>query len=123
MPPADGPSAYSLSDLKFKRLGYLSLDSNERSDYQARELKSVYVQAPSYCLKLVLHQCHTNRYNLHNQVGLIALSCYGTPFGGAPSTSKPSSASATLGNLESYESSIRDKIKQVVALKDAAVAR
>lgn len=33
VPPANGPSSYSLSDLKFKRLGYLSLDSNERSDF------------------------------------------------------------------------------------------
>mmetsp|Transcript_63886 Transcript_63886/g.207625 ORF Transcript_63886/g.207625 Transcript_63886/m.207625 type:complete len:128 (+) Transcript_63886:242-625(+) len=38
--PEDGePSTYDT--VPFKRLGYLSLDSNERSQFQARELKTV----------------------------------------------------------------------------------
>ncbi len=75
----------------------------------------------------MLHQCHTNRYNLHNQVGLIALSCYGTPY--APATpgsgypAPPSSSSSALDKLESYEASVKEKIKEVIVLKDAAVAR
>ena len=32
-----------LNEIKFDRLGYLSLDANERSGFSARELKSVYV--------------------------------------------------------------------------------
>eukprot|EP00439_Symbiodinium_sp_Y106_P069776 s1348_g12.t1 len=51
MAPTSGPAA--VEAVQFKRLGYLSLDSNERS------------------------QCHINRYNALNQVGLIALSCLG----------------------------------------------
>ncbi|CAE8587431.1 unnamed protein product, partial [Polarella glacialis] len=61
----------------FKRLGYLSLDSNERSQFQARELKSVYVDVPAQFLRILFHKCHINRYNIVNQVGLIALSCLG----------------------------------------------
>lgn len=38
-------------------------------------------------------------------------------------SSKPSSASASLTNLDQYESSIREKIKQVLVLKDEAVGR
>mmetsp|Transcript_22355 Transcript_22355/g.69027 ORF Transcript_22355/g.69027 Transcript_22355/m.69027 type:complete len:845 (+) Transcript_22355:500-3034(+) len=56
--PVDGiqPSLWT-------RLGYMSLDANERSQYQARELKSVYVDAQG-------------RY-LFNQVGIIALNVLG----------------------------------------------
>ena len=34
-----------LNEIEFKRIGYMSLDPNERSGFQARELKSVYVTA------------------------------------------------------------------------------
>ena len=62
---------------------YLSLDSNERSQFQARELKSVYVDVTAQWLKILLHKCHINKYNLVNQVGLIALNCLGEPLGSA----------------------------------------
>mmetsp|Transcript_10008 Transcript_10008/g.21825 ORF Transcript_10008/g.21825 Transcript_10008/m.21825 type:complete len:907 (+) Transcript_10008:13-2733(+) len=64
-------------NLTFKRLGYCSLDSNERSKYEARELKSVYVDVPAQYLKIVFHKCHANKFNILNQVGLIALKCMG----------------------------------------------
>lgn len=47
-----------LNEIKFDRLGYLSLDSNERSGFQARELKSVYVDANAVLLKLIFHSNH-----------------------------------------------------------------
>lgn len=66
---------------EFKKLGYLSLDNNERSGFQARELKSVYVDVSAQCLRILFHKCHTNRYNIVNQVGLIALNCLGEALG------------------------------------------
>eukprot|EP00931_Biecheleriopsis_adriatica_P021357 TRINITY_DN1397_c4_g1_i1.p1 TRINITY_DN1397_c4_g1~~TRINITY_DN1397_c4_g1_i1.p1 ORF type:complete len:915 (-),score=205.75 TRINITY_DN1397_c4_g1_i1:39-2783(-) len=65
----------------FKRLGYLSLDNNERSQFQARELKSVYVDVSAQFIRILLHKCHVNRYNIVNQVGLIALNCLGEALG------------------------------------------
>jgi len=61
------------------RLGYLSLDSNERSAFKARELKSVYLKKRGAFLKLLFHRCHINSLNLYNQVGLIAINVLGTP--------------------------------------------
>jgi centrosomal protein CEP104 len=58
-------------------VGYLSLDPNERSGFQARELKSVYVTAEAVLLKLIFHQCHLNNFNVFNQIGLIALNVIG----------------------------------------------
>ncbi|KAM3573336.1 hypothetical protein VYU27_004695 [Nannochloropsis oceanica] len=61
----------------FARLGYLSLNSNQRSDFQARELKSVFLSCSGRYLKLIIHQCYVNKYNLFNQVGLIAINLLG----------------------------------------------
>ena len=47
----------------------MSLDSNERTKYKAREMKSVFLTARGSFLKMRLHQCFTNTYNLFNQVG------------------------------------------------------
>jgi centrosomal protein CEP104 len=74
-PPANGTEGAS-----FVRLGHFSLDSNERSKYQARELKTVYVPQATegHYLRLVLHKCHVNEHNLHNQVGLLAIRVIGS---------------------------------------------
>src|SRR3546814_4265671 len=62
---------HDYSSATFKRLGYLSLDNNQRSDFQARELKSVYIDAPGSFLKLLIHRCYVNKFNMCNQVGVV----------------------------------------------------
>jgi centrosomal protein CEP104 len=62
---------------KFKKIGYLGLDSNDRSNFQARELKSVYIDYTCQKIKLNLHRCHTNIHNVFSQVGLIAINILG----------------------------------------------
>lgn len=63
----------------FKRLGYMSIDSNERSNYQARELKTVFVDSYGKFIKLLLNENHVNHLNNYNQVGIIALNLTGFP--------------------------------------------
>ena len=53
----------------WKRLGSMSFDSNERSNFQARELKSVQVDVVAQLLKVVVHPPHANELNTHQQVG------------------------------------------------------
>ncbi|CAH2319760.1 centrosomal of 104 kDa isoform X1 [Pelobates cultripes] len=64
---------------RFRRLGYVSLSDNEKTSYKARELKSVYVDAVGQYLKLIFHKNFANRYNLYNQVALIAINIIGDP--------------------------------------------
>ncbi|XP_053307348.1 centrosomal protein of 104 kDa [Spea bombifrons] len=64
---------------RFRRLGYVSLSDNEKTSYKARELKSVYVDAVGQYLKLIFHKNYANRYNLYNQVALIAINIIGDP--------------------------------------------
>jgi len=63
--------------MKWKRLGYLSLDKNERSNWKARELKSVYINTMANYIKFSLHESHINSINLFNQVGIVALGVLG----------------------------------------------
>ena len=51
----------------YKRLGYISFDSNEKSNYQARELKSVHVNVHASVLRMVIHKGHVNKLNIYNQ--------------------------------------------------------
>mmetsp|Transcript_2687 Transcript_2687/g.4774 ORF Transcript_2687/g.4774 Transcript_2687/m.4774 type:complete len:965 (-) Transcript_2687:91-2985(-) len=123
---------------KFKRLGHLSLDSNERSQYQARELKSVHLNTHAVFLKLVLHKCYLNKSNLYNQVGIIALSILGDPIESQEQQSLPSMGRTppTNGvaghknispvddltmdlNVDSYTA---NRIREIYKAKEAAVA-
>ncbi|XP_050411830.1 centrosomal protein of 104 kDa isoform X3 [Patella vulgata] len=67
----------SLENARYTRLGYVSLSDNEKTGYKARELKSVHVDAHGVFLKLNIHKNHINKYNLYNQVGLIAVNVIG----------------------------------------------
>lgn len=65
---SDAGGAGNISSSSMRRLGYLSFDSNERSNHQARELKSVHVTVDAELVKLVIHRCHVNKLNIYNQV-------------------------------------------------------
>lgn len=52
----------------WKTLGSLSFDTNERSGFLARELKSVHVTSEGDIMKLRLFEPHANKHNKYNQV-------------------------------------------------------
>jgi len=115
-----------LNEIEFKRLGYLSLDPNERSGYQARELKSVYVDrdSESVLLKLIFHKCHLNNLNVFNQIGLVALNCFGDPINltKQAEASLPSKSSQFLNKgAQSLDPETALQIKKLQQQKDMAV--
>mgnify|MGYP006077091709 CR=1 FL=1 len=91
----------SYQTAEFKRLGYLSLDSNERSQYQARELKTVYIDYPGNYVRLIVHRNYVNKQNLFNQVGIVAVNLLGTEGGGGGGDAKNSSEGALSGGHNS----------------------
>lgn len=98
--------------MKFARLGYLSLDNNERSGYKARELKSVYVDAVTLLLKVVFNKAHTNKFNLYNQVGLIGLNCMGEMYNPSEAATGASSHSPPLmvpGSVQKMPANLYDE--------------
>uniref|UniRef100_A0A674DJK1 Centrosomal protein of 104 kDa n=1 Tax=Salmo trutta TaxID=8032 RepID=A0A674DJK1_SALTR len=68
-----------------RRLGYVSLSDNEKTGFKARELKSVHVDAIGTYLRITFHRNHVNRYNLYNQVALVAINVLGDSVDGTPS--------------------------------------
>ncbi|NWI02602.1 CE104 protein, partial [Tichodroma muraria] len=76
---------------RFQRLGYVPLSDNEKTDFRARELKSVYMDAVGQYLKLIFHKNYVNKYNLYGQVALVAVNVIGDPADyGNDSMSSPS---------------------------------
>lgn len=49
-------------------LSYVPLSDNEKTDFKARELKSVYMDAVGQYLKLIFHKNYVNKYNVYGQV-------------------------------------------------------
>lgn len=69
----------------FTRLGFLHFDNNERTNFSARELKSITLPNTEVTLlRLVFHRAHPNPLNTHNQVSLITVDVIGVPV--APTT-------------------------------------
>ncbi|NXX11779.1 CE104 protein, partial [Podargus strigoides] len=64
---------------RFHRLGYIPLSDNEKTDFKARELKSVCMDAVGQYLKLIFHKNYVNKYNLYGQVALFAVNIIGDP--------------------------------------------
>jgi len=104
--------------LTFKRIGYLSLDSNERTGFTARELKSVYIQEQAYLLKISLHKCHVNRLNIFSQVGLIAINCHGEPLN---FSSNPPPLPNTTSKVNEYDNTTAEKLRALDEAKKRAV--
>jgi centrosomal protein CEP104 len=67
-------------EAEYFRMGNLFLDSNEKSGFRARELKSVYLNENKNLrfIRLLIHSCHINKHNLFNQVGIVAINIMGT---------------------------------------------
>uniref|UniRef100_A0A668AVZ9 Centrosomal protein of 104 kDa n=1 Tax=Myripristis murdjan TaxID=586833 RepID=A0A668AVZ9_9TELE len=66
----------------FRRLGYVCLSDNEKTGFKARELKSIHVDAIGLYLRITFHRNHVNRYNLYNQVALVAINVLGDSLDG-----------------------------------------
>jgi centrosomal protein CEP104 len=55
----------------WKKLGYLMLDPNIKTQYKARELKTVHLDCVGQYLKILLHKCHINENNIYSQVNFL----------------------------------------------------
>jgi len=73
----DDVEVKTFEECSIVQLGYITLDSNEGSDYQARELKSVPLDRPADFIQLVLRGCYQNPHNTDNQVGLVGIKVLG----------------------------------------------
>ena len=78
-------------NVRYKYIGFIKMDTNERSQYRARESRKVYVNTKSLFLKIELGQNYRNEFNIFNQVGLMNLDFFGSylpPLGNNPKKNK-----------------------------------
>ena len=68
----------------FDRLGYISFESNEKTQFKARELKSVHLDCTGTFVKLVCQKNHVNKHNIFNQVGIVAVNVIGEYLSNSP---------------------------------------
>lgn len=69
-----------LNKMPFVRLGYITPNTNEKTNFKAREFKKIHVDQNVLFLKFVLHKNFLNLQNKYNQVGMISIQCLGIPF-------------------------------------------
>ena len=109
---------------KLKKIGYLSLDSNERSNYQARELKTVYPDYKTNQVQFNLLRCHTNSHNIYAQVGLIAVNILGELNENQkenPADANPEKAFDKLEDEMIYDPATLKRLKDLLRAKKRAV--
>lgn len=104
----------------FKGLGYMSLDPNERSNFKARELKKVHVNASGNLLKLSIQKSHINRINMFNQVAIMAIQVLGMPMkeGGSQ---KGVGGGATGGGRSDSDDRTESKVRALQEAKLKAI--
>ncbi|KAK4472787.1 hypothetical protein MN116_004006 [Schistosoma mekongi] len=62
---------------RYTRLGYVALSDNQATEYKARELKSVHIDASGSYIQLSVYKNHPNNLNLYSQVGIVAINIIG----------------------------------------------
>ena len=105
---------------KFKKIDYLTLDSNERSNFQARELKTVYTDYICARIKFNFLRCHQNSHNIYSQVGLIGLSILGE-FPNMLSEKNNFEGSEKLEDEMTYDPATLKRLKELYGAKKKAV--
>ncbi|KAM3185458.1 hypothetical protein ACTXT7_006310 [Hymenolepis weldensis] len=68
---------FNMDTSTFQRLGHVELSNNEATDFKARELKSVYIDAKGTYFQIFLYKNFANTENPHNQISIIALNFIG----------------------------------------------
>ena len=63
--------------VNYKYVGFIKMDTNERSNFRARESRKVYINTNALFFKIQLERNYVNRFNIFNQVGLMNLDFFG----------------------------------------------
>ena len=92
----------------FESLGQFAFDTNERSDWHSRELKTVHIEKVCRRLKLRLDAPHMNKLNYKNQVGLASIVCYGE-------VKEPLSPSKSRSSIKRFDPVISSSLSQLDA--------
>jgi centrosomal protein CEP104 len=69
-----------LNNIPFLKLGFITPNSNEKTNFKAREFQKVIINQNVLFIKFVLHKNYINLHNKYNQVSLIGIEFLGIEF-------------------------------------------
>lgn len=99
------------TDNSYKRLGYVNLSDNQHTGFQARELKSINIDITCHSLKILLQKNHINKFNLFNQVSIVAINIIGQPdVYDATSSTLESGTDNSIGNSSMIDQIIKGQL-------------
>ena len=116
----------------WSRVGFFTLDSNVRSHFKTRELRTVNLPLsaiPVSQLRLLLHAPHINGLNTYGQVGIVAINAIGHAFVSAsPSRGPASPSTAGLALVDITVDTLLDGdcaslLRQLLVAKARAINR
>eukprot|EP00347_Sterkiella_histriomuscorum_P018511 403345233 len=110
-----------LNKIKFEKLGYLEFDSNEKTKFTAREMKSAYVDSMAMLVKFLIYGSHSNKLNLFNQVSIIAVNCLGEHYIPPSGLKEPMAIGGRFEEEMQYDPSTIEKLKQLYNAKKTAI--
>ena len=120
-------SSMNPTNLPFLKLGYFPLSPNEESGFQARELKTVYLNTSSQFMKIVFHKPHINSLNVFNQVGVVGLTITGETLQGNGGGLTGNSSFINTNNRPSlrmqvqYDPKTREELEKYEQMKNLAI--
>jgi len=69
-----------LNNIPFLKLGFITPNSNEKTNFKAREFQKVIINQNALFLKFVLHKNYINLHNKYNQVSLVGIEFLGIEY-------------------------------------------
>ena len=71
---------FNLNNIPFLKLGFITPNSNQKTNFKAREFQKIKINQNVLFIKFVLHKNYINLENKYNQVSLISLEFLGVEF-------------------------------------------
>jgi len=71
---------FNLNNIPFLKLGFITPNSNQKTNFKAREFQKIKINQNVLFIKFVLHKNYINLENKYNQVSLISLEFLGIEF-------------------------------------------
>ena len=68
---------FNLNNIPFLKLGFITPNSNQKTNFKAREFQKIKINQNAFFIKFVLHKNYLNLENKYNQVSIISVDFLG----------------------------------------------
>lgn len=68
---------FNLNNIPFLKLGFITPNSNQKTNFKAREIQKIKINQNAFFIKFVLHKNYINLENKYNQVSIISVEFFG----------------------------------------------